>query len=488
MMTVLRPYQQKGLDDIRAYYAKGERKVLLHLATGGGKTVVFSEVLKGCYSKKKRAIMVVRGKALVDQASQRLFRENVPHGVLMAGHWNKRPHEMIQICSIDTLRSRQIVPDADLVVIDEAHFAGSSSFRWLVEAYPVTTYFLAVTATPHVSTGLRHVANVVVYPITMRELIEQGFLVKPKYFSVPTDVDFSKLKIDKKTGDFIASEVDGLMANAKIVGDIVKTWKERGENRPTVCFATSINNSKQIVAEFKAAGIPAEHIEANDGFEIRKQAIEDLKTGKIKILSNVGILCTGVDIPFLSCLIMARPTASYNLYIQQLGRGTRISEGKENFIVLDHGKNVIRHGFIEDEKECDLDGTTSQKKKVDEPALRIITCKICYFSFKPNEKNICPECGFSNYKPPAPIIHRTDIDLVEIKTLDAVNSSRVLLKVEKLITTAIKRGYKPGWVFHQIRQEFGEIHAKKHWTNIKSSIDAASRQFGESNNSSPQSI
>lgn len=485
MTTILRPYQQKGLDDIRAYYASGERKVLLHLATGGGKTLIFSEVLKGCHRKKKRAIMVVRGKALVDQASQRLFREDVPHGVLMAGHWNKRPHEQIQVCSIDTLRSRKIVPDADLVVIDEAHFAGSASFQWLVESYSKETFFLAVTATPHVPTGLRHVANVVVYPITMKELIEQGYLVRPRYFSVPTDADFSKLKIDKKTGDFVASEVDSLMSQAKIVGDIVKTWKERGENRPTVCFATSIANSKQIVDQFLQAGIPAAHIEANDGWETRQKTIDDLKSGRIKILSNVGILCTGVDLPFLSCLIMARPTASYNLYIQQLGRGSRIYEGKENFIVLDHGKNVTRHGFAEDEKECDLDGTSSRKKKIDEPSIRIITCKNCYYSFEPNNGNICPDCGASNYKEPTPIIHRTDIDLVEIKTLEDRGSSRVMLKTEKLIITAIRKGYKPGWVFHKIRQEFGEIHAKAMWGNIKSSIDEAARQSSQVNYISP---
>ena len=114
-------YQQKAVDEIRSLYARGTKKVLLHLATGGGKTHVFSHILKTSAERGKKAIMVVRGRQLVDQASQRLFKEGVRHGVRMANHWNKDFSAPIQICSIDTLSARDnFWPEADLVVIDDS--------------------------------------------------------------------------------------------------------------------------------------------------------------------------------------------------------------------------------------------------------------------------------------------------------------------------------------------------------------------------------
>jgi hypothetical protein len=115
----LRPYQEKALDEIRAHYGNGVKKVLLKLATGGGKTLCFCTILKSVHAKGLKGIMVVRGKALVDQASDRLSRENVPHGVHMANHWRRMPDEPIQVCSVDTLFRRKIVPKAHLVVVDE---------------------------------------------------------------------------------------------------------------------------------------------------------------------------------------------------------------------------------------------------------------------------------------------------------------------------------------------------------------------------------
>jgi superfamily II DNA or RNA helicase len=466
-----------GVGDYYGFELKYDPFYLLHDGTVSHNTVIFSEVLKGVHQKKKRAIMVVRGKQLVDQASQRLFRENVPHGVLMAGHWNRKPNELIQICSIDTLKRRGIVPPAELCVIDEAHYAGSDSFRWLIEQYPEGTFFLPVTATPHVTTGLRHCANQVVYPISILDLIKQGYLVPPKYYSCPNDADFGKLKIDKKTGDFLTADIDGIMGEVKIVGDIVKTWIAKGQNRPTICFATGVSNSKRLVDEFIRAGVKAVHIEAKNTFDERQEALNGLRNGEVKIVSNVGILCTGVDMPYVSCIIMARPTASYNLFIQQLGRGTRPFENKSDFIVLDHGKNVPRHGFIENEKECDLDGTP---KKSDDPLIQYTTCLECYFIYASAEFDKCPQCGAE--KPKKEIkhpIHRTDIELVEIKDIEQVNEQRVISRVQSLIRTAAARGYKPGWAYYKIKTEFGDRYAKRHWGEISAGIDKAAREFGE---------
>ena len=176
--------------------AVASRKSCFGFQLAREKPYAFAVFSKSAYEKGSRAIMVVSGSALVDQASKRLDREGVPHGVMQANHWRNRPDELIQICSIHTLYRRKIVPDAALIVIDEAHLAASPSFKWLIEHYP-DAYFLPVTATPYVKNGMRHIADEIVHPITMKELIESGYLVPPKYFA-PSRVDLSGVKIDKK--------------------------------------------------------------------------------------------------------------------------------------------------------------------------------------------------------------------------------------------------------------------------------------------------
>ncbi len=193
----LRPYQEEALNQVRKHYAKGTKKVLIQAPTGAGKTLMFCEILKGVIAKKNKAIVIVRGKDLVDQCSKRLFRENVPHGCLQGNHWNQNLTAPIQICSIDTLRRRKLRPDADLIVIDECHYAGSVSFKWFLAQYP-DAYLLPVSATPHIKTGLRHIADEVVYSISIQDLMLQGYLSKPSYYA-PTDIDLSKVRIDKKS-------------------------------------------------------------------------------------------------------------------------------------------------------------------------------------------------------------------------------------------------------------------------------------------------
>lgn len=445
---MLRPYQQKAVDEIRAIYASGVKKALLHLATGGGKTVIFCHVLKSLQSKGKKGIMVVRGRHLVDQGSQRLAREGVEHGVMMAGHWRNFSDMDVQVCSIDTLRARSLAPEADLIVIDEAHLATSSSYLELLERYGPETYILAVTATPFVPKGLRHIADEIVKPVTFDELVADGYLVPPVYYALAPP-DLSGVGISRATGDF--KEKDLAPRCNEIIGDIITTWLSKGEGRPTVAFAVDVNHSKSIVKAFRGAGVPAEHIDANTPDNERLKAIDELRKGRLKVLSNVGILCTGVDMPHVSCLIMARPTLSYNLYIQQAGRGTRPADGKQNFILLDHAGNVPRHGFIETEREADLDGYQAKAKTVMVPP--ISTCKACFAVFPPSTK-LCPRCGHPNRDAEKEVV-QVDGELKLVTREDAHNI-RIAARFAELKDIKRRKGYRRGWIWFQLNKEFGE--------------------------------
>jgi len=459
-MTTLRDYQQKALDEIRSHYAKGEKRVLLHLATGGGKTIVFSEVLKGVISKGKKAIMVVRGKDLIEQTSQRLMREGVPHGCLQANHWNYNPTAPIQICSVDTLFRRKLKPEANLVVIDECHLSRSPSFEWVISQYP-DAFFLPVSATPHHKKGLRHIADIVVYPITIKDLIEQRYLSRPRYF-MPTKIDLSSVSIDRTTSDYNIEETAAALVGSTVYGDIISQYKKLCHGKSAVAFAVNIEHSKIIVEMFLAEGISAEHVEANTPAEHRASVISRLKSGETKVVSNVGILTTGVDLPFLEVVILARPTKSYNLYIQACGRGTRVTDTKSEFLILDHTNNISEHGFIEDEKLCSLDPIGKKVKKHLGPI--IVTCMNCYgtFEYEKEMKNDCPLCGHSmkaeHSKAKKILAERVEAELIEVsaRAID-LKWTKILRKIDSVIS----HGYKKGSVYYWCKDNFGQEYANE---------------------------
>lgn len=455
---ILRPYQQKALDEIRGIYAKKSKRVLLHLATGAGKTVIFCQVLKSVFEKGKHAIMVVRGRHLVSQAADRLAREGIAHGVMMPGHWNNNERAPIQVCSIDTLRARKKAPPADIIIIDEAHHAVSDSYRELIAMYP-DAFILAVTATPYHDDGLGHIAREVVKPISMKNLIEQKYLVPPIYYA-PSTPDMKRAKIVK--GDYSASDVEKIMLDSStyITGDIITHWRKLGENRPTICFAATIKHSEFIAAEFTKNGIACEHIEANTSQHVRDSAIERLVNGELKIITNVGILCTGVDIPQVSCIIMARPTQSYMLYVQQAGRGTRIAEGKKDFIILDHAGNVMRHNFITLEREAVIDPVDRKKKSKKSEVENIRQCKSCFAIYEASNAG-CPMCGSTPEK--RMLSHRPG-ELVKLEQPFKIDYDPKYLdtKFANFLAIAKERQYNLWWAYHQMKDEFGPAIADRY--------------------------
>jgi len=416
------------------------------------KTVVFCEILKSAYQKGTSALIVVRGRKLVSQASLRLDREGVPHGVMMAGHWRNQPNQLIQVCSIDTLYARKIVPKASLIVIDEAQYATSNGYTWFTEQYP-DAYFLAVTATPYCEKSLRHVASEIVRPITIGQLIEQGFLVAPRYYA-PSIPDLTGVRVSQ--GDFVVSQLDEILNQAHPIGDIVASWKKLGDNRPTLAFGVSVAHSQRIAEAFNAAGIKAAHVDAATPEQEREEAIKKLETGEIKVLTNCGILCVGVDIPAVSCVVMARPTKSYSLYLQVAGRGTRIHPGKKDFIILDHGGNVLRHGLITEDREGSLDPIPKSKKS-SEPDLT--NCAHCYAVISARCKS-CPSCGAENEKYRREDKSKKPI-AAELEEADPFHL-KVIARRGELRDKKKRHGYRAGWVWHMLKAEFGEDVANKY--------------------------
>lgn len=455
---------------------------------------MFCKVLAGIKERNKKAILVVKGIALVENASQRLDREGIEHGIIQGNSWRNRPNESIQVCSISTLARRKKIPPADILIIDEAQDATSKGYKWLIDQYP-EAYTLAVSATPHVKQGLKHLADEVVYPITINQMMDQGYLCRPKYF-VPSKIDVSGLRVDSKTGDYKTSDMDELMDDVAIYGDLVDSYKKYATGRKAFCFAVSIKHSKKIREHFEANGIRSAHVDAKTPIPEREETIRKLEEGELDVVVNVGIFCVGVDVPSLDCIIMARPTKSYNLMIQQIGRGTRIFPGKKDFIVLDHSANILEHGLIENEMECILEGWKSSSKDKS-----ITSCEHCFSAFSSDEnyKNIlednffgeekelaryydsknehkrgqrayrtkllyfCPECEHDNTPEADPIIKKEGEEEDELHELteEQVLDLKVKGRLKELKKLQKAKGFKRGWVYFTLKAEFGDELAEK---------------------------
>lgn len=480
----LRQYQVAALDALRKKYASGTKRVLLISPTGSGKSLMFCEILRSAYEKGRSAIMVVRGRSLVDQASEKLADYNVPHGVRMASHWNNRPHERIQVCSIDTLYRRKIAPDADIIVIDESHTAGGDSYAWLFAHYP-DALFLPVTATPYLKKGMRHIADDYVQATTMRELIDTGYLVPLKYFA-PSTINLTNVKIDS-TGDYNAKQLYEASDDTKVYGDLVANYQKLIPGLTAIAYGVNVDHSKKIADSFIKSGIPALHIDANTPLAERKMIIAKLVAKEILIISSVGTMTTGIDIPSLEAIIVARPTTSLNLHLQIIGRVTRIYPGKCHGIVLDHAGNIVRHGLAEFDRAVNLDGFTPKESDI-----KPVTCKQCYAVFCPLENYlaagiqnrtkryyVCPACKHDNApaQRDAPDIEMqtSDDELLElgdeqIETLLIRNKYAELEVLRKRTKNKDGKTYNWQWTFYRLIAEYGEPKIKQAFPSQMKSI------------------
>lgn len=467
----LRSYQKQAIDALRAHYATGSRKALLRMPTGAGKTVVFCEIAKTVASNGLPVIVVVRGRKLVAQASERLAREGVAHDVLMAGVERGPSGSLITIVSMDTAYIRQLTPHAHLIIIDEAHAALSAAFKWFYGQY-AKAFFLAVTATPFHPGGFRDIADVIIEPITASELIARGNLVPARYF-IPEKIDLSHVK--RAGGEYVLKDLGEAMNQARLFGPIIATWQSKGEGRPTLLFAVNVAHSRRLADAFEKAGVPAAHIDANTPTEVRNDLLAAVSSGRIRVLCSVGVLTTGVDCPPIACVILARPTLSYNLHVQMIGRGTRPAPGKRDLIVLDHAGNVEKHGFYDTHRPATLDGKA--------PAFRAVTqtCAKCFCTWEPNADPACPgldvhgvRCGY--VAPPKQV---KPLQLDEDVTVALYEADPVLFEeqqrnrwIDKAARTAAENGWRPGAAFIQIRKRYGDDVANKSWGRIRAQYKA----------------
>ena len=391
---VLRSHQITALQMLRQSLAK-EKRLVIQMPTGAGKTLIAAKIIEGAISKGNRVIFTVPAIPLIDQTVRAFEAEGI--------HPRTDTLAKVQVASVQTLRRCEI-PDAALVIVDECHIRAEVIEKLMDERPDV--FFIGLSATPW-ARGMGFRWNGLLIPVTIGELIVQGFLSRFSAYA-PDLPDLSGVKISK--GDYAESGLEAVMGDAKLMGSVVTTWLQRGQNRPTLCFAVNRAHAAQLAAQFESHGIATAYVDSYTDRVEREVINQRFKAGEIKIICSVRTMTTGVDLP-VSCIIDAAPTKSVMLHVQKIGRGLRVNPGTEDCIILDHAGNSLRLGLVTDIRHASLDssnpGEKPQRKAGAERLPRpCIKCETLHTG------KACPSCGHERRA--VANVDSVDGDLVEI--------------------------------------------------------------------------
>lgn len=374
----------------RAYSAlvnHGYKSALLVAPTGSGKTVTGAFLVdRFLHHLDWKTDVFAHRREIIHQTAQKISQAGLFPGVVMAGELYT-PSRDIQVCSIQTYESwvkrGKIDPHrAHVLWIDEAHRAmGATYYDLLQEAFERGAKAILTTATPirQDGKGLGDIADVMICGPSPMELIAMGQLVQPEYF-VGKLPDVKGIKI--VASDFDERLLEAASNTDMLVGDIVRNWRAHANGKKTMIFATGVEHSINIMNQFRAAGIAAEHIDGETPQKIRDRVHSDLITGKVTIITNAQVYVEGTDIPCIECIIDACDTKSLIKYMQAGGRGMRTSPGKNGLIYLCHSGNFARHGRLEMDRKWELCKGKEMLESLQQS-----------FDMTPIER-VCPNCGY----------------------------------------------------------------------------------------------
>lgn len=461
-MIVLRPHQLEAINDETSLRSQGHRNVLVVLPTGAGKSLTLAEYAKRDYQSGRKCIVFAHRDRLILQLSEALCKMGVPHNFIASKKAIKeitnRNHvkfgdsffdsaSPITVSSNPTFAARVKAGKVPAIYLnsvyrwiqDEAHHATRNSETWgtCLSSFP-NAIGLGFTATPlrNDKQGLGDFADgffdAMSVTTTMWDLIVKGMLSPYKVYIPPVRIDRDKIK-SNGNGDFTQASAAKETDKKEVTGDAVDHYLKLSPGQPAITFCVNIAHAKHVADEFNSRGVPSVAISSKDSLEKIDKAMTDFESGAILNLVNVDLLGEGYDSPMIINCIMLRPTQSYSLFKQQIGRVLRTAEGKSHGIIQDHVGNVnymmrkYNLQYLHDDPEWSLDRESKRKKNDDGKTLEPwIVCpnKECGFQYLESEHGkTCPECGHAETvaETQARIrdMQSTDDELVELE-VDAI--------------------------------------------------------------------
>ena len=444
----LRPYQQDLFNRIRETINGGIRNPIVVSPTGSGKTATFCYIAHRTSQANNRVLILVHRSELVIQTSETLRKFNVDHGIIQAGI-KPDPAKFVQVAMVQTVSRRlNSVSPPSLIITDECHHSAANQYKAILTTFP-DAVSIGFTATPVRldGKGLSAYFGKIIIGQTVEWLMNNDFLVRPKYYAPPVQAVLDGVK--KRAGDYAQDQLAAAMDKPTVTGDAVSHYKRICPNSRAVVFCCNISHAEHVAAEFESNGIASGVIHGNLKQDERKQIVQNLTDGKIKVMTSVDVVSEGFDLPSAEVAILLRPTTSLGLHLQQIGRVLRPSVNKQA-VILDHVGNLRRHGLAEDEREWSLDGIDKKAKKSE--SLGYKQCRQCFCLHKPAP--ICPECGFVYPIPKPREMTYIEANLEEFKRKPISEILKHVKTRDDLKLIQKEKGYKPGWVWF-IAKELG---------------------------------
>ncbi len=299
-----------------------------------------------------------------------------------------------------------------------------------------------------------------VIPTTLAQLIAEKWLAPFRVFAAAKP-DLSAVKI--VAGEYHEGQLAEVMGAKTIVADVVTNWLEKGEGRPTLCFAVNRAHAAELHEQFQAAGVGTEYVDGNTPRDERQAILDRYRRGEVQVINSVGTMTTGVDVP-CRCMILARPTKSEILHVQMFGRGLRNEDGKADCLVFDHAGNCQRLGMPtsigrESLRTAKTDAEEGEKReaKKTEPLPR--ECNVCH-ALLPARTPVCPTCGTEMRR--SSDVETVDGELVEVGMAAKKGKKTAVDRLRDLGKQAIfsqlldaEGGRSPGSRAHKYKAIFG---------------------------------
>jgi len=338
-----RPYQDKAVREVLSLYTGGARKMLLHLPTGAGKTIIATLIIERLLPliDAGKVLFIAHRRELLDQTAEKL-KQHLPGLAISIDQGERRadPAAQVIIASIQSLSKRKDAyrPEQfSLIVCDECHRALAPSWVEVIEHFnderDGDALLLGMTATPRRTDGRSalDLFDLVAYEIAKPELQDLGYLVPIQYWGVKAALSLDQVK--RSAGDFQVGALSAVMDTPQVRALTLRSWEDKAQGRKTLVFCASVRHAHRLAADFASKGHRAEVLDGRT--RNRGEMLDRFRRGDVDLLLNYGVLTEGFDDPSIQCVLMARPTTSPLVYNQCLGRGLRPAPKKTYCTVID---------------------------------------------------------------------------------------------------------------------------------------------------------
>ena len=437
----LRNYQQDIFNKATEAFLKGAKGVCCVLPCRSGKSYIMARMIKGA---KGNVLVLAHRHTLINQHKELLKGL----GVLT---------DKVRVESVFTEASRlgRYAPeDVFLIIIDEAHLSEAASYRKVCDYYRCRRVLF--TATPARLDGKPlTLADTLITGITADELIKSGAISEYDYYA--PDLNLKLDTVDMVAGEYNNGQLTEIMCQSIIYGDVLKYYRQLGENRQAIAYCTSVKHSEQTAKMFCDNGITAISIDCSMSQKERNKRMDLFKSGKVQILCNCNLISEGVTLPNASVALLLRPTMSLPLFIQQSCRVLTPVEGKKA-VIIDFVNNIQKHGMPTEAHRWSLTQSMEKRKEFNEDGtLSIRQCENCFKCFKTAQK--CPYCGYEYTVKGRELKSVQDVELKKIEDIerekqeqekkDARREQGRCQTYQELYELAKKRGYKnpSGWAY-----------------------------------------